>query len=75
LNALLETLFFLSRVEEKKYFLQKKDLRIKTYIQQKQSDFFEKFPEKNIDFHYDIHEELHYKVDLQTFSILLDNLL
>lgn len=75
LNKLLETLFFLSRVEENKWCLVKEKLHIKSYIEKKLSGLAEKFPDKHITFSIDIAEHLEYEVEQQTFSILLDNLL
>lgn len=75
LNGLLETLFFISRIEEQSGCLVKKDLKIKRYIEKKIWEISWSFPDKNISYTLDIDNELSYNVEENTFSIMLDNLI
>lgn len=75
LNWLLETLFFLSRIEEKSGCLVTQKLNFENYMKKKISDLSHSFPEKNIVCEYKIEKNLQYEVEENTFSILLDNLL
>lgn len=75
LNGLLETLFFISRIEEKSSCLVKKDLKIKKYIEKKLTEISVSYPHKNISYELNIDQKLTYNVEENTFSILLDNLI
>lgn len=75
LNGLLETLFFLSRIEEKSWCLVKKEFKIEAYMRKKVQEISASFPHKNIVCNYDIDKNLKYKIEENTFSIFLDNLL
>jgi len=75
LNGLLESLFFLSRIEEQSWCLVKKDIDVKAFFEQKTSQVSESFPHKNIKIDFDITEDLRYKVEESTFGILVENLL
>jgi len=75
LNTLLETLFFLSRIEEKLGCLVKKPLAIQDYFEKKMKELSYNFPHKNISYDLEIEEGLCYNIEESTFSILLDNLL
>jgi len=75
LNGLLETLFFLSRIEENSWCLVKQKLSVKAYIDKKVSEISQIFPYKDISYDVEIENTLVYEVEENTFSILLDNLL
>jgi len=75
LNGLLETLFFLSRIEETSGCLVKQKLSVKDYVNKKLTEISQNFPHKNISCDLDIKKDLVYEVEENTFSILLDNLL
>lgn len=75
LNGLLETLFFLSRIEESSWCLVRSDITVRDYIEQKIKDMEKSFPSKNINYDLVIDTNLIYSVEESTFSILLDNLL
>lgn len=75
LNGLLETLFFLSRVEDASGCLVKNDIKIKKYFEKKIIEIQESFPEKTISYELDVSPELHYNIEETTFSILMNNLL
>lgn len=75
LNTLLETLFFLSRIEEQKQCLVKKPISLQTYIEKKIQNFSHSFSNKDIQVQYNIPKNFTLDVEENTFSILLDNLL
>jgi len=75
LNGLLESLFFLSRIEEQQWCLVTKDLKVKEYMQQRLVAISESFADKNLDYSLHISEDLMYNVEKNTFSILIDNLI
>lgn len=75
LNGLLETLFFLTRIEEQSDCLVKKEIHFKKYIEKKIWEISRSFPDKNISYDLDIWDDVVCSVEENTFSILLDNLL
>ena len=74
LNSLLETLFFLARIEEQNECLIKKKLEIRSYVEKKIELLRQNFSEKTIEVSYDIEKGLMHEIEENTFSILLDNL-
>lgn len=75
LNGLLESLFFLSRIEEQQWCLIKKPLRLKEFTENKILHIAQRFPYKKLNYQLDIPEKTEILVEENTFSILLDNLL
>ena len=74
LNGLLESLFFLSRVEEHCVWLLRDRIEVKNYMDTKLHPLAESFPDKTIDYDIQISDDLEYIVDETTYSILIDNL-
>ena len=75
LNTLLETLFFLSRIEQQEQCLVKTEITLKEYIEKKIENFSHSFPDKEISISYDIPKNFSIQVEENTFSILLDNII
>ncbi len=75
LNWLLESLFFLSRIEEQAWCLVTQQLQLKSYMENKVQSISESFPHKNISYDLHISDAIEYNVEENTFSILIDNLL
>ena len=75
MNHLLETLFFLSRMEEKKSDLQYESIMLKDFVEQKIIWLWEYFSHKHLEYTLDIPKDYKLLAEKQTFSILLDNLL
>lgn len=75
LNGLLETLFFLSRLEDGSTCLVKTNIHIEGFIEKKIEHFKKVFSHKNIQVKYNIKKDILYKVEENTFSILLDNII
>ena len=74
LNSLLETLFFLSRIEENSWCLVKQKLFLREYVEKKLAETSQNFPHKHISCDLDIEKDIVYEVEENTFSILLDNI-
>lgn len=75
LNWLLESLFFLSRIEEQEWCLVKNKLMVYSFIEDKLRLIAESFPDKKLDYSLNVPKDLCYRVEENTFSILLDNLI
>ena len=75
LNGLLETLFFLSRLEEWDTCLVKSNLSFLPFMQRKIERFEKIYAHKTLDVEYKVSKDIYYKVEENTFSILMDNLL
>jgi len=75
LNWLLESLFFLSRIEEQKWCLIKHNIQLRDYMNKKVQSIAESFPDKILSYSLDISDDVVYQVEENTFSILIDNLL
>ncbi len=75
LNKLLQTLFFLTRLEEKNTPLKKQKIDVYTFIKSKVEEVQKNFLLKNIKVHYTISPSLYYEVEENTFAIILENLL
>ena len=75
LNDLLESLFFLSRIEEQQSCLMRNDVHVKAMIEWRVKKISESFPYKKLHYTIDIDEALIYQVEKNTFCILLDNLI
>lgn len=75
LNGLLESLFFLSRIEEQQGCLIRNDVRVKTMMEIRLKKIAESFPYKKLNYTLDIDENLVYHAEKNTFCILIDNLI
>jgi len=75
LNGLLTSLFFVSRIEEQSWCLVKSPVKVYDFIQQKLLHISASFPHKNLSYTLDIDTDLEYRVEENTFGILLDNLI
>jgi len=75
LNWLLESLFFLSRTEEKKSCLVKSKSNLASFVNERVELLQENFPHKNIVYIQNIPKDLQYEIEENTFSILIDNLI
>lgn len=75
MNNLLETLFFLSRMEEKKSALKYEPIVLREFVEQKIISLWENFSYKTLDYVLDIPDSLTILAEKQTFSIVMDNLL
>ncbi len=75
LNGLLESLFFLSRIEEQHWCLVKNKINIKEIFERRLLKIADSFPHKDLKYILDIDENLEYEVEENTFCILIDNLI
>lgn len=75
LNTLLETLFFVSQIEEKNQQIQKKEIKLLKFLESKIETQSYYFPEKDITINYNVPKNLLILADENTFSILLDNII
>jgi len=75
LNRLLESLFFLSSIEEQKWCLITTKISVRDFFEKKLKTIHESFSEKKLSYTLDIPDDLIYDVEQNTFWILLDNLL
>jgi len=75
LNGLLRSLFFVSRIEEQTWCIVTLPLKVHDFIEGKLLQISESFPHKTLSYNLDIPKDLEYKVEENTFSILLDNLI
>lgn len=75
LNGLLQSLFFVSKIEDQSGCLIYTDVDVKAVIQQRILEIWERFSHKNLEYTLDIADDLRYKAEENTFSILLDNLI
>ena len=75
LNGLLESLFFLSRIEDRQWCLVKKTLWIKDIFEKRIIKVSESFPHKHLDYVLNMPDGLQYEVEENTFCILIDNLI
>lgn len=75
LNGLLQSLFFVSRIEEQSGCLVKKSLMVHDFIENKLDHIWSSFPYKKLSYKIHIDKNLKYEVEENTFWILLDNLL
>ena len=67
LNGLLESLFFLSRIEEHEGDLEKKELALYDFLDSKVQAISESFPDKTLSYTLDIPKNLTYSVEKNTF--------
>jgi len=75
MNGLLESLFFLSRIEEQSSCLVKKPIKVQDFFENKFEQMVESYSHKTIELDIDIAKDLMYSVEENTFSILLENLI
>lgn len=75
LNGLLESLFFVSRIEEQSSCLIKSPLKLYDFMESRCQHIAQSFPYKKLSYTLDIDTDLVYDVEENTFSILVDNLL
>lgn len=75
LNGLLQSLFFVSKVEEQTWCLVTSQLDVKDIFQQRVLEIGEWFSHKKLSYSLDISDKLTYKVEENTFWILIDNLI
>ena len=75
LNGLLESLFFLSRIEEEEWCLIKTKVAVKEIFEKRLIKIWESFPHKKLEYTLNIDDTLEYQVEENTFCILVDNLL
>lgn len=75
LNGLLQSLFFISKIEEQSWCLVKKNINVKNVFEQRILQVAEGFPHKSLDYSLDIDETLMYSVEENTFGVLIDNLI
>ncbi|MDA9128935.1 HAMP domain-containing histidine kinase [Candidatus Gracilibacteria bacterium] len=75
LNGLLESLFFLSRIEEEHGTFIKSHIHVNSLFESRILKISESFPHKNLKYNLDIEENLQYLVEEHTFTILIDNLI
>lgn len=75
LNGLLQSLFFVSKVEEQTWCLITSELNVKDIFQQRVLEIWEWFSHKKLSYSLDISDDLTYKVEENTFWILIDNII
>lgn len=75
LNGLLQSLFFVSKIEEQSSCLVKTKLTVQPFIEKKINNLAEWFAHKKLSYDLQISPDLEYHVEENTFSILMDNLL
>lgn len=75
LNGLLESLFFLSRIEDEQGCLVKSKIGVKNIFETRLVKISESFPYKKLKYSLNISEDLQYEVEEHTFTILIDNLI
>lgn len=75
LNGLLQSLFFLSRVENHEGCLVKTKISFKSYIEKKLVRIADSFSHKELSYELLFSDDISFEVEENTFSILLDNLL
>lgn len=75
LNGLLQSLFFVSRIEEQASCLVKSKLLVKPFFEKKILAVAEWFSYKKLSYDINVPDDLYYNVEEHTFSILMDNFL
>ena len=75
LNGLLQSLFFISKIEEQSWCLVQKNIHVKNIFEQRVLQTAESFPHKNLDYTLSIDEDLMYSIEENTFGVLIDNLI
>lgn len=75
LNGLLESLFFLSRIEEQQWCLLTSSIPVEDIFKKRLIKIAESFPHKELTYTLDISSDLYYAVEENTFCILIDNLI
>lgn len=75
LNSLLESLFFVSRIEEQSWCLVKKPVFFYNFIDEKILNISESYSHKKLSYTINADKKLQYDVEENTFWILLDNLI
>ncbi len=75
LNGLLQSLFFVSKVEEQRWSIIKTNILVREIIEKRILEIAESYSHKNLEYVLDISNDLIYQVEENTFSILLDNII
>ncbi len=75
LNGLLQSLFFISKIEEQSWCLVTQEINVKRFIEQRILEISQWFPHKILNYSLDITKGLQYRIEENTFGVLIDNLI